>query len=988
MKPHPIVCVVSLTLLWSAPATAQEGKALLEKVGTSRGLCAVLGDADLALELARASELMVYVQSPDRKQVDAIRKAAESAGLLGKRVFVQQGRWDHLHLADNLADAVILRGDAIDGTKRDDLLRVLRPEGKLLAPTFEAVKPVPKDIDDWSHPYHGPDNNPQSRDRLARAPYLTHFTAEPWYSPMPLVTVTAGGRLFKAFGHIAVKEREWPWLSTLIAQNAYNGTILWQRPLAEGFMIHRSTIIATPKVLYLGDNDSCKVIDAATGKLKDEIKLPADLGDGPAWKWMALVDGTLYAVVGKAEPPDPTMKGGRLARGWPWRGGALGQGYDSKTYPWGFGHTIVAIDPATKKVKWKHQEKEILDTRGVCLTGNRLFYTSHGKFMGCLDVSTGKKLWQTSDADLLKAIGDNKVAQNPTEGFTSTAYVKGSELAFYFAGPTRSNLVAVSAKDGKLLWKADGRGNSQLVLRDDGLYAMSPGASSRFDFLSGTVLQNLGPRINCTRATGSVDSIFVRGGRDGTVRYDLEADKQQHLCPVRPSCQDGVIVSFGHLYWGPWMCDCNLTLVGVIAMAPAGDFDFRAAVKEAQRLEKGSGDVEKVADMKADEFDWPTLRANNRRNGFVPVTLPDKTALAWTHTPKVSLGGTGPVTAGGLVFSGGGDGTVRALDAATGELRWEAHTGGAISYPPSLWQGRLFVGSGDGWVYSLEAKTGRLLWRFRAAPIERTIPVYGSLRSTWPIGSGVLVEDGVAYAAAGIANHDGTHVCALDAVTGKLRWHNGTSGSLNPQNAGGVSVNGHLLLHDKKLHLAGGNVVAVASYEIADGKCVSDTASPQSHTQFRAGSDLFVSGDQVTVSGSPLYSTKGDYRMVSDAVMQTPVGDVRVMLGPHNSIVNLVDSGAKAGTKPRWSAKVVSRVIGLAVTKNAIVVAGTHDPVKKGEQMTSSVVALSLKDGTILWKHTLPAEPESWGLAVDRDGRTVVTLGDGRVLCFDRASGK
>ena len=53
----------------------------------------------------------------------------------------------------------------------------------------EIVKPFPAGTDDWSHPYHGPDNNPQSTDQLARAPYLTHFLAEPWYSPMPLMTV-------------------------------------------------------------------------------------------------------------------------------------------------------------------------------------------------------------------------------------------------------------------------------------------------------------------------------------------------------------------------------------------------------------------------------------------------------------------------------------------------------------------------------------------------------------------------------------------------------------------------------------------------------------------------------------------------------------------------------------------------------------------------------------------------------------------------------
>lgn len=953
---------------------------LLAKIGTPRGVCVVLGDAPAALELARGSELLVYVQAPDAKQVDELRRAADDAGLLGKRLFVQQGPLSKLHLADNLADAVVACGETC--TPPDELHRVLRPGGKLLHQSGEATKPFPKGIDDWSHPYHGPDNNPQSRDQLARAPYLTHFTAEPWYCPMPLVTVAAGGRLFKAFGHIAVKEREWPWLSSLIAQNAFNGTILWKRPLSEGFMIHRNTLIATPETLYLGDNRSCKRLDPATGEIKDEIVVPADVGDGPAWKWLALENGVLYALVGKEEPPDPTLKGGRMARGWPWRGGALGRGYDSKQYTWGFGNTLFALDPVTKKVLWKHRESELLDTRALCLAAGRIFYYSHGKFLGALEARTGKPLWKTSAPELFQAIGDHLFAQNPIEGFSSSSYMKANDKGVYFAGPTRTNLVGVSAVNGQLLWQVEKRGNSQLVLRDDGLYAMSPGGSSRHDYLTGKVLATLGHRVNCTRATGSADSIFVRGGRDGTLRYDLAAGTQQHLCPMRPSCQDGVIVSYGHLYWGPWMCDCNLTLVGVVSLAPAGKFDFAAKATEAGRLEHG--DTGKVTGPSVDAADWPTLRANNRRGAFSTVALPDKTSLQWTFTPKTAAPATAPVAAGGLVFVGGHDGAVRALDAGTGAVRWTAYTGGGLTYPPAVGSGRVFAGSGDGWVYALDAATGRQLWRFRAAPQERTIPVYGSLRSTWPVGSGVLVEAGVVYAAAGIANHDGTHVYALDAETGKLRWHNGTSGTLHPQTSSGVSVNGHLLLHDKQLHLAGGNMAAVASYDLADGRCVTDPLAPASHTQFRAGSDLFVVGDKVTVSGSPLYSPVGDYRMVSDAVLQAPVGDVVTYLGPHNSVVSLAEAGAGAMPKPkvRWSHKPVSRVYGLAVTPNAVLVAGVHDPAKQGQPLTASVQALSLADGRTLWRHSLPGLPVSWGLAVNREGQVLVTLQDGRVLSF------
>src|SRR5262249_27609602 len=76
--------------------------------------------------------------------------------------------------------------------------------------------------------------------------------------------------------------------------------------------------------------------------------------------------------------------------------------------------------------------------------GGRIYYYSHQKFVGCLEAKSGKVLWTTTDPDLLKAIGEHKPAQNPGDGFASTSYVKCSDKALYFAGPTRRNLVAVS----------------------------------------------------------------------------------------------------------------------------------------------------------------------------------------------------------------------------------------------------------------------------------------------------------------------------------------------------------------------------------------------------------------------------------------------------------------------------------------------------------------------------------------------------------------
>ena len=73
--------------------------------------------------------------------------------------------------------------------------------------------------------------------------------------------------------------------------------------------------------------------------------------------------------------------------------------------------------------------------------------------------------------------------------------------------------------------------------------------------------------------------------------------------------------------------------------------------------------------------------------------------------------------------------------------------GGAVRFPPTIWKARALVASGDGCVYAFEAATGKALWRFRAAPEDRKIAVYGTLQSTWPVASGVVVEDAVAYVA-------------------------------------------------------------------------------------------------------------------------------------------------------------------------------------------------------------------------------------------------
>ena len=346
------------------------------------------------------------------------------------------------------------------------------------------------------------------------------------------------------------------------------------------------------------------------------------------------------------------------------------------------------------------------------------------------------------------------------------------------------------------------------------------------------------------------------------MRLDLQKDESQLVSPMRPNCHDGVTVANGLLYWWPSVCDCDLTLYGITCLGPAGDFDFeQQRHRERQAGNRRRAQSAGASPVTVDASDWPTFRANNQGTVTASAPLRAKAKLLWDYVPKTAYTPSAPTAADALAFVSGSDGVIRALDVKSGKEAWTAFTGGEVRLPPTLAKGRALASSADGWVYSLDAKTGKRVWRFRAAPIERRIPIYGTLQSTWPAASGVLVDKGVAYVAAGLANYDGTHVYALDAESGQIRWQNNGSGHLDAESHTGVGVQGHLLIHDGKLFLAGGNAVSPAEYDLATGECLNSQsvarvrgASLQMGSTRPRGWELYVVGDGIRVAGKPYYA--------------------------------------------------------------------------------------------------------------------------------------
>ena len=257
--------------------------------------------------------------------------------------------------------------------------------------------------------------------------------------------------------------------------------------------------------------------------------------------------------------------------------------------------------------------------------------------------------------------------------------------------------------------------------------------------------------------------------------------------------------------------------------------------------------------------------------------------------------------------------------------------------------------------------------------------------STWPVAGGVVVKDGTLYAAAGIASYDGTHVYALDAITGKLKWYNDSSGELSEKSQAGISLQGNLYVRDVKLCFAGGNAYKIAAYDLETGKCLTPVRDRGKATIFEAYYPEIAS--PVLERDLPggrllLYNRDSRFSWVR--------GKRMVLLGPFPPDAKPMEKyrmmERKQGRKVLWSKSGTSEFQSFIVGSDAVLAARGTLARDRLVLSNPSLVAFDPKDGSQLWTHPLPAEPVKWGTAVDHRGRIFVSTKDGRVVSLEPAN--
>lgn len=808
-------------------AEVQTAREVLDAAGVDGGLVAHVGcgGGGLTMALAANDGFVVHGLDVDSASVDATRQRIREAGFEG-RVTVIQWNEAGLPYADNLVNLLIVSSSA--GQIADsEVQRVLCPGGVAMLESTAGgeesaagsgwqriAKPWPEEIDEWTHWLHGPDGNAVARDSVVGPPRRLQWMARPLWARLhdaPSTTtsmVSARGRVFYIGdeGPTGIYERvsdKW----FLTARDAFNGALLWKRPLPDWgwrawtanwharnnqpFQIPKR-LVAVGDTVYvtLGFNAPVTALDAATGEVVRTYE-----GTDRTDEILVLGDVLVLSKNQQAHQPaenlhDPIKK------------------------------SISVVDAGTGETLWTTGSFSGLQAKTDSIepvgrlemaAGDGGVYFCDGQAVVAMDLETGKERWRVDrpggarqPANFNTRMGelcvlvynDGVVLFLQPEGTISFHSVPGTAYAYdaasgrllwqrRYGGWVHNTQPNVFVIDG-VVWlhehiEGGVRSGKRMVLPPE-LQETADYAVLGLDLHTGEQLRrfqtreifDVGHHHRCYR--NKATERFLLTSRRGVEFTDTSTGQCDLNHWVRGDCQLGVMPCNGLLYSTPHPCSCYIDtkLNGYYCLAPKSGGQHARVEPTPGQAEKGwergpaFGNV-RPSRRGESTTSWSTFRADSRRSGSLAVDVRGDVAIGWKSGLKNRLG---PLTiAEGLVFVPvTNQHRIVALDRETGREAWDYTTGGRVDVPPTVLSGLALFGSSDGWVYCLRVADGQLVWKRRIGPAQRLVGVDGQLESAWPILSGVLIQDDIAYVAAGRSSYldGGITFCGLDPATGSI----------------------------------------------------------------------------------------------------------------------------------------------------------------------------------------------------------------------------
>ncbi|HEY1306236.1 MAG TPA: PQQ-binding-like beta-propeller repeat protein [Vicinamibacterales bacterium] len=156
---------------------------------------------------------------------------------------------------------------------------------------------------------------------------------------------------------------------------------------------------------------------------------------------------------------------------------------------------------------------------------------------------------------------------------------------------------------------------------------------------------------------------------------------------------------------------------------------------------------------------WKQFRGSPTLTGLSSSSVPAALKVLWTYDLGDIIESSAAI-AGGVVYVGGGNGDLVALDLQSGKLKWKYTTGNLIGESsPAVGTDAVYVGDLGGLMHAVRIGDGKGLWTFKTASEIKSSPV---------------IADGAVL----FGSYDG-NLYAVDEKTGRLRWKFTTNGMVH-----------------------------------------------------------------------------------------------------------------------------------------------------------------------------------------------------------------
>ncbi|MCW0221503.1 MAG: PQQ-binding-like beta-propeller repeat protein, partial [Prosthecobacter sp.] len=438
--------ILALLLTLGTSLLADDATDILQLSGVKGGIIVHVGcgDGTLTSALKASDRYQVQGLTQDETALGKIRENIHQAGQYGA---LAVETWDGTNLPyiENFVNLLVVDQAKVDKAEID---RVLTPLGVAMIRKEgggweKIIKAWPTGMDEWTHYAYDSKGNTTSKDMLVGPPSRMQWVGNPRWSRhhdrMSSVSaeVSSGGRIFYIMDEGSRLSILMPAKFMLIARDAFNGTILWKKPISPWSthlwplksgptqLTRRLVSIGDRVYVTLGIATPISCLDAATGELIREYPETAGTEE------IVYRNGTLYA----------------LANQEPWRLNeefAVKAQSDQKRveteFNWdGKPRNLFAIEAETGKVLWKKDDRIAPIT--LCVDDKRVVYYN-GDGLACLDVKTGETKFADIPAERRKLYEFNFAPR----------VILSNDMILYAGGD--GSMKGVDADTGKEMWTA------------------------------------------------------------------------------------------------------------------------------------------------------------------------------------------------------------------------------------------------------------------------------------------------------------------------------------------------------------------------------------------------------------------------------------------------------------------------------------------------------------------------------------------------------